>query len=85
MSADNYYLVRKHPSGGFVPLMGFASVNEAASIDPNREYEVFDTPEAALASVITEYAEYGHRIHSECYEFVVCPRCQYPISNEVSS
>lgn len=74
MSADNYYIIRKHPLGGFTPVMGFASdqiVDGEWNGDIHPDADVgdpqFDTPEDALQSVIYDYAEYGHDIHSECY------------------
>ena len=66
MSADNYYLVRRHPDGGFVALMGFASDDEEPTVEPGRNYLVYGTADEALCSVLDEYAEYGHSIHSEC-------------------
>ena len=69
MSADNYYLVRKHPLGGFTYVMGFASdtddngfeiIPEATVSDPR-----FDTKEAAMSACMHEYAEYGHDYHWE--------------------
>lgn len=75
MSADNYYLVRKHPTrstpeqGIYVALMGFMSEEVQPEVDPTYlGYTLFEYPENALASVLNEYAEYGHSIHPECYE-----------------
>lgn len=84
MSADNYYLVRKHPLGGFTYVMGFASdtdddgeeiIPEATISDPR-----FDTKEAAMSACIHEYAEYGHDYHWELcedhkIEWVWCETC----------
>lgn len=75
MSADNYYIVRKHPLGGFTPVMGFASDQIVGDKwhhdiypDATPRHPQFDTPGAAFSSVIHEYAEYGHDIHPECDE-----------------
>ncbi len=85
MSADNYYLVRKHPAGGFTYVMGFASdvdeddveiIPEATLDDPR-----FDTKEAAMSACMHEYAEYGHDYHWETIcdnhkvEFYYCEQC----------
>lgn len=67
MSADNFWLVRRAPAGRFVPLMGFASDDFEPMMLPSREYETFATPDAALQSVLNDYAEYGHSIHPECF------------------
>jgi hypothetical protein len=66
VSADNYWLVRRNPAGGFSPVMGFDSDDGKPEVWASTP--VFDTPEAALASVQGEYAEYGHSIDPECYE-----------------
>ena len=66
MSADNYYLVRRNPAGGFSPVMGFGSWEEKPTVEAGAP--VFGTPELALASVLGEYAEYGHSIDPECFE-----------------
>jgi hypothetical protein len=69
MSADNYYLVRVHPeTRRFVPLMGFASDFGRPYVRADRDEPSFDTPELALASVLNDYAEYGHSIDPECYQ-----------------
>lgn len=75
MSADNYYIIRKHPNGGYTPVMGFASdqytdTHWCGEVHPqaDKHHTQYDTPTAALKSVIHEYAEYGHEIHPECEE-----------------
>jgi hypothetical protein len=84
MSADNYYLVRKHPLGGFTYVMGFASdvdeydveiVPEAKESDPQ-----FKTKEEAMSASSHEYAEYGHSYHWETcdnhkIEYYFCETC----------
>lgn len=69
MSADNYYLVRKHPLGGFTYVIGFASdvdeddveiMPEAKESDPQ-----FETKEEAMNASLKEYSEYGSQYHPE--------------------
>lgn len=66
MSADNYYLIRKHPSGGYIAVMGFASDENTPEVDPAQGS--FATVQEAIDSVALEYAEYGIRIHGEISE-----------------
>ena len=80
MSADNYYLLRKHPKGGFALVMGFASDDETPSV--GEEQESFPTMEAALKEFSDGqkwedsgeggwppyYCEYGLTPHPECFE-----------------
>lgn len=70
MSGDNYWMVVPNPDGGFSPVMGFASNDEHLDPEdvpvPRVGAPVFATPEAALASVIDDWAEYGHSISPLC-------------------
>lgn len=76
MSADNYYIVRRHPMGGFVPYMGSASDSRTPGPETDHQTRrVFDTPEEALMSVVDEFAEYGASIHPECYESTATVQC----------
>lgn len=72
MSADNYFLIRKHPSGGFAAVMGFASdVDDSGSeIEPvaDTRHRAYPTVDEAINSAIHEYAEYGISVHPECDE-----------------
>lgn len=64
MSADNYYLIRNHPDGGYAAIMEFASSDEIGEVklkDPS-----YPTVDQAILSVINEYAEYGIEVHPEC-------------------
>ncbi|NBR24095.1 MAG: hypothetical protein EBU08_10060 [Micrococcales bacterium] len=84
MSADNYYLVRKHPLGGFTYVMGFASdvdeddfeiVPDATESDPR-----FETKEEAMHASLLEYSEYGSNYHPETCDkheilYVSCDTC----------
>ena len=69
MSADNYYLVRKHPLGGFTYVMGFASDVDAADEpivpEATTSHPRFDTKEDAMHACMHEYAEYGHNYHED--------------------
>lgn len=64
MSADNYYLIKKHPHGGYTAVMGFASDDhtpQARETDPT-----FDTVDQALTWALDQYSEYGVAIDDEC-------------------
>lgn len=65
MSADNFYIIRNHPDGGFTPVHGFASDDELPAVNPER-HKSFPTLDKAIDSVSDEYTEYGVRIHPEC-------------------
>jgi hypothetical protein len=65
MSADNFYIVRRHSDGGFTPVHGFASDDETPKVNPERNAS-FPTIDSAIESVIDEYTEYGIRVHPEC-------------------
>jgi len=57
MSADNYYVIKRHPLGGYAAVMGFMSDDfepHADELDPQ-----FDTPDNALSYAMGEYSEYG--------------------------
>jgi hypothetical protein len=64
MSADNYYVVRKHPTGGYTAVMGFASVNETREPDPTDRS--WPTVEDVLQSGQFDDSEYGISVHAEC-------------------
>lgn len=82
MSADNFFVLRKHPLGGFAWVMGFASdENNHAYADPvSEDAERFETIEAAVKDFNDNentwrdgyypkyYNEYGMDISPECYE-----------------
>lgn len=69
MSADNYYIIRKHPDGGFAALMGFASDDRMPVIDTDRAYKTFETVDQAVMWASDEYSEYGVSVHPECREY----------------
>ena len=64
MSADNYYYIMHHPSGGFTTIMRWMSderpVREVAPEDPR-----FLSFEEAYAYAATQYSEYGVRVSDE--------------------
>jgi hypothetical protein len=72
MSADNFYLIRKHPLGGYAAVMGFASDvdDNDEQIDPEARItdEQFKTWQEAFNWASHQYAEYGYDIHPECLE-----------------
>lgn len=91
MSADNFFVLRRHPKGGFAWVMGFASDGEAgAYTDPVRENaERFETVEAAVTDYNNGqewregyypkyYCEYGMEISQECYEVETTEEVQLP-------
>lgn len=65
MSADNYYIIRKHPDGGFAAPMGFDSDDRTPSVDPKR-HQSFPTLDAAADWAAAQYSEYGVSVHDEC-------------------
>ena len=58
MSADNYYRVCSHPTGGYAVVMGFMS--DDYDPEPTRYSPKYNTLEAAIAYAQSEYAEYGY-------------------------
>jgi hypothetical protein len=64
MSADNYFLIRKHPLGGF------ALINASASDDrkprAHKGHTQYTTVEAALKVARASYFEYGGSVDDEC-------------------
>lgn len=72
MSSDNFYVVRKHPSGGFTYVMGFAShdINSDGSFKydiPVRKGDpIFNNFDDALNTALSDYSEYGVITHPEC-------------------
>jgi hypothetical protein len=69
MSADNFYLIRVHPDGGFAAVMGFASENDMPEATSNLER--FIELEDALVWAADEYTEYGVDIHPECFGGII--------------
>ena len=65
MSADNYYVVRLHPQGGYTYVMGFASDDDDASLEVTERSPRFASLDEAVTAVAREYAEYGWSIHPE--------------------
>ena len=60
MSADNYYLITRHPGGGYTALMGFASSDYP--LIPDMKDPQFTTQRAAWEFANEDYSEYGIRI-----------------------
>ena len=57
MSADNYYLITKHPVTGYAAVMGFMSDDGARSAQPDDRS--FPTVIEAYRYAVGEGAEYG--------------------------
>lgn len=70
MSADNFFVVRRHPKGGFALVMGFASdVDEAGeerAPEVDHGHHRYATIDEAVADGLAEYSEYGVSVHPEC-------------------
>lgn len=64
MSADNFYIIRKHPLGGFAAVMGFASYDDDLEVRPGHDRQFF-TVDEAWEWANKEYSEYGVSIHPE--------------------
>lgn len=64
MSADNFYVIRFHPAGGYAAVMGFSSddneVREARMSDRH-----FNDIDDALDWANEQYSEYGVSLHAE--------------------
>lgn len=65
MSADNYYVVKKHPAGGFTYVMGFAS-DEHPHLTVDDGDPKFATLQEAIWAVRQEFAEYGYSVEDDC-------------------
>jgi hypothetical protein len=64
MSADNYYVITRHPLGGYTAVMGFASDDSnrpATEQDPQ-----FATLDDALTYALNDYTEYGVSVDPDC-------------------
>ena len=72
MSADNFYIVRKHPFGGYAAVQGFASDVDDNDMQIYPEAEVtdqqFKSIGEALNWAVSQYSEYGVDVHPECAE-----------------
>lgn len=65
MSADNYYILRKHPGGGYTYIQAFAS-DDHPNLRIRSTNPRFPTFQEAFDAAINEYSEYGVQIHPEC-------------------
>lgn len=79
MSADNYYIVRVHPEGGFTYVQGFASDSDDGEIDFTIEVDpsspMFAFLNEAVRAAREAVSEYGVYEHPEIAEFVPCINC----------
>lgn len=75
MSSDDFYVVRKHPDGGFTYVMGFASHDidddETLNIDlaVQKNSISFKTFDEAMNAALELSAEYGVFTHPECEDY----------------
>lgn len=59
MSADNYYVIRKHPQGGYTYVMGFASDdNPDLTVKPGKHRQ-FERWQDAFQAATDDGSEYG--------------------------
>jgi len=63
MSADNYFIVKKHPRGGYAAVMGFASDDWEPTVHVDQPQYL--TVEDALKSAMHLDSEYGVSVHPE--------------------
>jgi hypothetical protein len=68
MSSDDFYLIRKHPNGGFAAVHGFASDKNKNELEATTKHLQFKTKNDALNYGLNKYPEYGVSIHPECYK-----------------
>jgi hypothetical protein len=72
VSSDNFYVIRKHPEGGFAYAMGFASHDivddETFDMDLaiHKNSIAFKTFDDAMDAALGLEAEYGVFTHPEC-------------------
>ena len=62
MSADNYWIITRHPGGGYTALMGFASWDDDEPLVATMDSPQFATQKEAWEFADQDYAEYGVRI-----------------------
>lgn len=67
MSADDGYCIRRHPEGGFAAVHYSASSAEDYGYpEVNlKHHAIHPSIEAAVASVMNDWTEYGVTIHKE--------------------
>lgn len=64
MSADNYYVVRKHPKGGYTYVTGFLS-DDDPDLSVRSKHPRYDSALEAYREASRGYSEYGVRFHEE--------------------
>lgn len=64
VSADNYYVIRKHPDGGYAAVMGFESDPQMPRA--RKGDKAYPTVDEALTYACSQYSEYGVEVHPEC-------------------
>ena len=77
MSSDNYYLIRRHPKGGFAAVHAFmSSSDDGWTPQATDQHPQFDTIDAAILSAADDYTEYGTQVHTECRTEAVLRPCE---------
>lgn len=66
MSADNGYMIRKHPKGGYAAVHYFMS--DEGEITASEDAPSYPTPMDAYWAVDSEWTEYGTTFHPEIKE-----------------
>lgn len=68
MSADDGYIIRKHPKGGFALVHYFQSMLELGWPPAGVHMRQHPTVQAAWTESDSDWTEYGVTIHPECWE-----------------
>jgi len=82
MSSDNYFVVRKHPDGGYTYVTGFESdyanteSNIFVDIKVRDTDPIFTDYEDALNAALSDYSEYGVVTHPECSDAEIRMRAE---------
>ena len=80
MSGDNYFVVRKHPNGGYGLVQGFTSDDEMGQKLSTVKSENRSWPTVLEAMNAAPASEYGTEIHSEC-NVITATKTQITFSN----
>jgi hypothetical protein len=67
VSSDTYYVVRRHPDGGYAAVLGFASDERYPIVVPHH-HQSWPTIQAAFDYATQSGSEYGVSIHPELRE-----------------
>jgi hypothetical protein len=64
MSSDDYFIIRKHPLGGFAAVRGFAS-DDGPTPEATEAHQQYPRPIEAVHAAMEEGSEYGVRLSLE--------------------